>query len=120
MNYNQNNLISIAKRDNNTKRPFLLVNPMQGKHIPVAPSKCLLLFQALADKVFDTKSYTYRHTMIIGFAETATAIGMDLLPVRLFLQTTSKPPENIFMEKSFFILMKNTAMLRTKWSFGTF
>lgn len=92
MNYNQNNLISIAKRDNNTKRPFLLVNPMQGKHIPVAPSKCLLLFQALADKVFDTKSYTYRHTMIIGFAETATAIGMGLAACAPFsadyIQTT--------------------------------
>lgn len=33
MNYSENNLITIAKRDNNTKRPFLLVNPLQGKHI---------------------------------------------------------------------------------------
>ncbi len=78
MNYSENNLITIAKRDNNTKRPFLLVNPLQGKHIPAVPSQCLALFAALAERVFKEPDYTYEHTLIIGFAETATAIGMGL------------------------------------------
>lgn len=78
MNYNENDLITIAKRDNNTKRPFLLVNPLQGKHIPAVPSQCLELFSALAERVFKEQKNTYEHTLIIGFAETATAIGMGL------------------------------------------
>ena len=32
-------LITIAKRENNTKRSYLYVNPLQGKHIPVSPSR---------------------------------------------------------------------------------
>lgn len=78
MNYNENELITIARRDNNNKRPFLLVNPLQGKHIPTSPSSCLALFAALAERVFENSSHSYEHTLIIGFAETATAIGLGL------------------------------------------
>lgn len=78
MNYKQNDLITIAKRENNTKRSFLLVNPLQGKHIPTSPSQCLALFSALAEQVFAERTFDYQNTLIIGFAETATAIGMGL------------------------------------------
>lgn len=92
MNYSKQDLITIAKRENNTKRPFLLVNPLQGKHIPTAPSQCLALFSALAERVFTEQTYDHEHTLIIGFAETATAIGMGLAACAPFpaayIQTT--------------------------------
>lgn len=92
MNYSKKDLITIAKRENNTKRPFLLVNPLQGKHIPAVPSQCLALFSALAERVFKEQTYTYEHTLIIGFAETATAIGMGLAACApfpaVYIQTT--------------------------------
>lgn len=47
MKYVENDLVRIAKRENNTKRGYLVVNPLQGKHIPVSPSKALQLFQEL-------------------------------------------------------------------------
>lgn len=66
-------LIRIAKRENNSKRSYLYVNPIQGKHIPVSPSLSLELFEQLVQKV--EKRYGDESVMIIGFAETATAIG---------------------------------------------
>lgn len=66
-------LIRIAKRENNTKRSYLYVNPVQGKHIPVSPSRSLELFSLLAQKI--EERYPDEGILIIGFAETATAIG---------------------------------------------
>lgn len=66
-------LVRIAKRDNNIKRPYLLVNPQQGKHIPVSPIKALNLFHKLAQKLY--AKYPDEKLLFIGFAETATAIG---------------------------------------------
>ena len=43
MNYQQKDLVRIAKRENNTKRNYLVVDPLQGKHVPVEPSKALNL-----------------------------------------------------------------------------
>lgn len=72
MEYTVQNILKIAKRINNTKRNYLLVNPLQAKHIPVAPKKSLgmmrTLGKSLAAKYPDTG-------LVIGFAETATAIG---------------------------------------------
>ena len=70
--YTDKDVLRLAKRVNNTKRTFLLVNPLQAKHIPVRPSVSLemmkTLGQKLAAKYPDTR-------LIVGFAETATAIG---------------------------------------------
>lgn len=71
--YQRNDLVRLAKRDNNTRRPFLLVNPLQGKHIPCSPGGALALFQCLAARLYD--SCREEQLLIIGFAETATAIG---------------------------------------------
>lgn len=68
-----NNLITIAKRDNNTKRTFLLVNPLQGKHIPASPRNTINLVKQLSDLVYADPINT--NCLVIGFAETATAIG---------------------------------------------
>ncbi|MBR2179337.1 MAG: phosphoribosyltransferase domain-containing protein [Selenomonadaceae bacterium] len=72
MIYKINDVLRIAKRHNNNKRSYLLVNPLQGKHIPVSSTSALNMMKTLGDKVAskypDTK-------LVIGFAETATAIG---------------------------------------------
>lgn len=78
MKFTENDLITIAKRDNNNKRPFLLVDPLQGKHLPVSPAKSLELFKELANQVFENTDTDVSSTLIIGFAETATAIGAGL------------------------------------------
>ncbi len=65
-------MLRIAKRLNNTKRAYLLVNPLQAKHIPIKPSAALDMMRALGEKLCQSYSDT---RLIIGFAETATAIG---------------------------------------------
>ena len=72
MQYTAYNTLRIAKRYQNTKRSYLLVNPLQAKHIPVSPSVSLSMMRCLG-KLLKNK---YSHVkLIIGFAETATAIG---------------------------------------------
>lgn len=66
-------LIQIAQRDNNKKRNFLLVNRKQGKHIGVDPNEALDLFQQLGNEF--APNYRGQKVVVIGFAETATAIG---------------------------------------------
>lgn len=73
MEYTESDLVRIAKRENNSKRGYLVVNPLQGKHIPVSPSKALGLFNSLADII--RNEYAGERLLLIGFAETATAIG---------------------------------------------
>ena len=73
MNYQQKDLVRIAKQENNTKRNYLVVDPLQGKHVPVEPSKALNLFKSLAEKL--QGKYEGERLLLIGFAETATAIG---------------------------------------------
>ena len=73
MNYQQKDLVRIAKRENNTKRNYLVVDPLQGKHVPVTPSAALNLFKNLAAKL--QGKYEGERLLLIGFAETATAIG---------------------------------------------
>ena len=74
MEYTEKDLVKIAKRENNTKRNYLVVDPLQGKHIPVVPSKALDLFTALADTF--REKYKDEKLLLVGFAETATAIGV--------------------------------------------
>ncbi|MBP3902489.1 MAG: phosphoribosyltransferase domain-containing protein [Blautia sp.] len=71
--YTIDDLIRVAKRENNTKRSYLYVNPIQGKHIPVSPTLSLGLFFQMAEILED--HYKNEKLMVIGFAETATAIG---------------------------------------------
>ena len=72
MVYNTNNLLRLAKRNNNKKRKYLLVNPLQGKHMPVKALDCLSMMDALGNKV--SNKFTSAK-LVIGFAETATALG---------------------------------------------
>lgn len=74
--YMLDDFIRVAKRENNSKRSYLYVNPLQGKHIPVSPTKSISVFTCLA-KVLEQK-YSKERLLIIGFAETATAIGSTI------------------------------------------
>lgn len=76
MKYTKKDLVAIAKRENNTKRNYLVVNPLQGKHVPVSPTRALKLFASLAEELRD--KYEGERLLLIGFAETATAIGMQI------------------------------------------
>ena len=66
-------LVRVAKRENNPKRGYLYVNPLQGKHMPSSPSRTLALFSRMADLL--EERYSNERLLVIGFAETATAIG---------------------------------------------
>lgn len=88
MTYTEQELVCIAKRENNKKRNYLVVNRLQGKHIPVSPGKAFAMFDQLAGLVQD--AYGEERLLLIGFAETATAIGTALAARldTLYMQTT--------------------------------
>lgn len=93
--YNESELVAIAKRENNTKRSYLVVNPLQGKHMPISPSKALELFGELAEKI--KKSYPGENILFVGFAETATAIGSKVA-INVggkYIQTTREEIEGV-------------------------
>lgn len=71
--YEVEDLVRVAKRENNTKRAYLYVNPIQGKHIPVQPDKPIELYRVMATML--DREYVHKNVLLIGFAETATAIG---------------------------------------------
>lgn len=86
--YTEKELAAIAKRENNTKRKYLVVNRFQGKHIPVRPLDAFSMFAELANLL--EVRYKGEALLLIGFAETATAIGAALA-ARLdayYIQTT--------------------------------
>lgn len=70
--YTEKELLMLAKRINNTKRNYLLVDPLQAKHMPVSPSLAISMMEALGHKIASLYPET---RLVIGFAETATAIG---------------------------------------------
>lgn len=72
MNYTSDDLLRTAKRIHNTKRTYLLVDPLQAKHIPISPKKALEMMRTLGKTLFRKYPET---RLVIGFAETATAIG---------------------------------------------
>ena len=86
MPYTQQDLLRVARRVNNTKRSYLLVNPLQAKHIPVPPSRALEMMGALGDRLAEGWPEA---RLVIGFAETATAWGRTAC--------TSTPPGRAFL-----------------------
>ena len=97
LNYTEKMLAHVAKRENNQKRSYLVVDPLQGKHIPVSGRAALNMFDKLAEKV----RLAYLQDccdpiLLVGFAETATAIGARLAVSleSLYMQTTREPLKN--------------------------
>ncbi len=95
MRYEEKDLVRIAKRENNNKRSYLVVDPLQGKHVPVSPFKALTLFSSLADKV--REAYSEEKLLLVGFAETATAIGAEIAVClgAKYIQTTREVIEGV-------------------------
>lgn len=99
MIYAVNDVLKVAKRLNNARRNYLLVNPLQGKHLPTKPSAALEMMDALGKKVIEKFSSA---RLVIGFAETATAIGAvvakNLSDECFYLQTTRENLGGKFVE----------------------
>lgn len=70
-----NEIIKIARRYNNKKRSYLLVNTMQAKHIPTRPND--INFGTRLGRIIREEDFPNAH-LVIGFAETATAIASDV------------------------------------------
>lgn len=91
MKFNLEDLVRVVRRDKNSIRPYLYVNPLQGKHIPVNPRTMQDMCVALAELL--NKSYSGERLLIIGFAETATAIAAcvaEQMENVLFFQCTTR------------------------------
>lgn len=95
--------ITVEHRSNNPKRDFLFVNKKQCKHIPCKPSDMINMCNTLADKVNkqlaeNNKEYDNLSILVIGFAETATAIGTivgdKIEKAKYILHTTREDVEN--------------------------
>lgn len=98
-------LITVEHRSNNPKRDYLFVNRIQGKHIPSSPTEFINMVYRLVNEIVPKVSN--ERVLVIGFAETATAIG-NLVASELFnsvyyLQTTREQfdtePLVVFEEK---------------------
>ncbi len=89
--YTEKQLVAVAKRENNTKRNYLVVNRLQGKHVPVSPGEAMQMFEELAAAA--RERYGAERTLVIGFAETATAIGAAVAAELggWYIQTTREP-----------------------------
>ena len=91
MQYSAENLIRLARRDNNPVRPYLFVNPLQGKHIPADPAETRDMCRALAETV--NRAWPGERLYVIGFAETATGIAAGVtafLDNAAFFQHTTR------------------------------
>ena len=64
-------MICVCKRINNPKRDYLFINKYQGNDVPQKPSKVFEMY----DEFIENIKVTDERIAIIGFAETATAIG---------------------------------------------
>ena len=83
--YKEKQLVGIAKRENNTKRKYLVVNRLQGKHIPVSAKEAFRMFSELAAQV--REAYAGERLLLVGFAETATDWSGACHGVRYFIYT---------------------------------
>lgn len=64
--YTEQELAAVAKRENNKKRSYLVVNRLQGKHVPVSPGKALRMFGSLAELLLE--EYRGERLLLIGLS----------------------------------------------------
>ena len=69
---NDTSHLFLAKRENNPKRDFIIMNTRQAKHYPCDPAASLGLMEELGRKLAQD-GRAEKPTVVIGFAETATA-----------------------------------------------
>ncbi|MDR0784956.1 MAG: phosphoribosyltransferase family protein [Treponema sp.] len=73
MNYKAEDLLLLARRNYEGSRKFVVVNPFQGKHLPVRPEGAFAMMRRLGCSV--REAFQGERLLCVGFAETATAIG---------------------------------------------
>lgn len=86
-----NEIFSLAKRDNNPRRDYLIVNKAQSKHYPSDPRDTVELCDEMGEKMRNI--YPDGKCMTIVFAETAIGIGAlaaSALGERCFLISTTR------------------------------
>jgi adenine/guanine phosphoribosyltransferase-like PRPP-binding protein len=71
--YGTSDLIRLARRNYKSVRSYVIINPLQGKHLPVRPKKALNMMLRLSAMI--KEKFGDERILCIGFAETATAIG---------------------------------------------
>ena len=78
--------IKIAKRHNNSKREFLFVNTLLGKHIATPAKDAIDTNKMLSKKLenlFIENNWNDKKVLFIGFAETATALAQNIMLILL-------------------------------------
>lgn len=92
--YTKETTLRVAKRYRNAKRAYLLVNPLQAKHMPVSPTEALTMMRTLGAWL---RQEFPGARLVLGFAETATALGAAVAsrlgPDCAFLTTTREAGE---------------------------
>lgn len=92
--YTKETTLRVAKRYRNAKRAYLLVNPLQAKHMPVSPTEALTMMRTLGEGL---RQEFPGARLVLGFAETATALGAAVAsrlgPDCVFLTTTREAGE---------------------------
>ena len=95
--------ITIEHRSYNTKRDYLFVNRKQCKHIPSSPTEMLNMCRKLADLI--TKEIpnvsNNENVLVIGFAETATAIAKivaGMIQAKVMCTTREELGDNVDKE----------------------
>ena len=92
--YTKETTLRVAKRYRNAKRAYLLVNPLQAKHMPVSPTEALTMMWTLGEGL---RQEFPGARLVLGFAETATALGAAVAsrlgPDCAFLTTTREAGE---------------------------
>lgn len=92
--YTKETTLRVAKRYRNAKRAYLLVNPLQAKHMPVSPTEALAMMRTLGAGL---RQEFPGARLVLGFAETATALGAAVAsrlgPDCAFLTTTREAGE---------------------------
>lgn len=86
-----NEILSLAKRDNNPRRNYLIVNKLQSKHCPSDPRDTVKLCAEMGEEM--QRIYPKGECLAIAFAETAVGIGAlaaSALGERCFLISTTR------------------------------
>lgn len=81
------NDIYVGRRLNNSKRSSIIIDKNLGKYMPVRPSDVFGYFSQLDNRL---SKYAGDKSLVIGFAETATALGhyVGIITNSLYIHTT--------------------------------
>lgn len=93
---------SPAKRENNPRRDFIIINKRQAKHFPAAPSEAESEFSALSELI-SKRVDCADGIVVIGFAETAVALGAYVARALggFYISTTREPVPAYFGRRFF-------------------